>query len=137
MKKPNHNLTIRKFGSKNRSVHNLPPGSMLRHAFVKLVLLATKFHKVKPSEIGKGKQPTIRFPSHHSFIKIFHNFALKHTQRMRLLASIVISPHVRGRITPQKLLPFPWEKEKQTQQRVPVSKEEARARFERLLENIN
>ncbi len=55
---------------------------------------------------------------------------------MRLLASIVISPHVKGRITPEKLLPFPWEKEKQTQQRVPVSKEEAKSRFERLVKNL-
>jgi len=35
-------------------------------------------------------------------------------QRMRLLAAIVIQPHLdkRHRITPEKLLPFPWDKSK-------------------------
>lgn len=34
--------------------------------------------------------------------------------RMRLLATIVIQPHLdkRHKITPERLLPFPWEKEK-------------------------
>lgn len=29
---------------------------------------------------------------------------------MRMEASILIQPHVKNRITPRKLLPFPWEK---------------------------
>lgn len=33
-------------------------------------------------------------------------------ERMRLLASIVIQPHVKRRITPERLLPLPWDKEK-------------------------
>lgn len=35
-------------------------------------------------------------------------------QRMRLLATIVIQPHLdkRHKITPEKLLPFPWDKKK-------------------------
>lgn len=31
-------------------------------------------------------------------------------ERMRLLASITIQPHVKRRVTPQKLLPLPWDK---------------------------
>ena len=30
--------------------------------------------------------------------------------RMRMLAAIVIQPHLKRKITPEKLLPFPWEK---------------------------
>lgn len=33
-------------------------------------------------------------------------------ERMRLLATITIQPHVKGRMRPEKLLPFPWEKPK-------------------------
>lgn len=33
-------------------------------------------------------------------------------ERMRLLASISIQPHVRRRLTPERLLPLPWDKEK-------------------------
>lgn len=30
-------------------------------------------------------------------------------ERMRMLASIVIQPHVKKKITPKRLLPFPWD----------------------------
>lgn len=35
-------------------------------------------------------------------------------ERMRLLASIVIQPHLakNAKITPERLLPFPWDKKK-------------------------
>ena len=33
-------------------------------------------------------------------------------ERMRMLATITIQPHVKGRMRPEKLLPFPWEKPK-------------------------
>ena len=32
-------------------------------------------------------------------------------ERMRLLASITIQPHVRRKLTPRQLLPLPWDKE--------------------------
>lgn len=45
-------------------------------------------------------------------------------------ATIGIQPHIKGKITPQKLLPFPWEHHKAE---VPaVSAEEARRRYEKL-----
>ncbi len=31
-------------------------------------------------------------------------------ERMRVLASIVIQPHVKGRMKPERLLPLPWDK---------------------------
>ena len=34
---------------------------------------------------------------------------------MRLEAAILIQPHVKNRITPKKLLPFPWEKSKENE----------------------
>ena len=53
-------------------------------------------------------------------------------ERMRLLATIVIQPHVKGKVSPQKLLPFDWEKTKKKAPRVSVSKEEDKNRFEAL-----
>ena len=57
-------------------------------------------------------------------------------ERMRLLATIVVQPHVKGKLTPQKLLPFPWEKNKGPEGKKPVSKEEGRARLEALVKRI-
>lgn len=33
-------------------------------------------------------------------------------ERMRLLATICIQPHVKNKITPSKLIPFPWDRKK-------------------------
>lgn len=52
-------------------------------------------------------------------------------ERMRMSATIAIQPHIKGKMTPEKLLPFPWEKRKNTEA-PSVSAEEARKRFERL-----
>lgn len=30
-------------------------------------------------------------------------------ERMRMLATITVQPHVKGKMTPEKLLPLPWE----------------------------
>ena len=30
-------------------------------------------------------------------------------ERMRMEATLLIQPHVKGKLTPQRLLPFPWE----------------------------
>lgn len=40
-----------------------------------------------------------------------HAEALQHDkwERMRLLATISVQPHVKGRITPATLLPLPWD----------------------------
>ncbi len=52
-------------------------------------------------------------------------------ERMRLLATITIQPHVKGRMRPEKLLPFPWEKPKTVKGRaMPI--EERRKLIERL-----
>ena len=57
-------------------------------------------------------------------------------ERTRMLATIVVQPHVKGKLTPQKLLPFEWEKttKKKTSQK-PVSREESKARFESLIKS--
>lgn len=53
-------------------------------------------------------------------------------ERMRLLATITIQPHVKNRLHAEKLLPLPWDRGKKTE--VPqASKEEAKARLEQLL----
>lgn len=53
-------------------------------------------------------------------------------ERMRMLATICISPHVKHSPTPQRLLPFPWERPKKKEQ-PKVSKEEAKRELERIL----
>ena len=49
---------------------------------------------------------------------------------MRMLATIVVQPHVRKKLAPKDLLPFPWEK---APKRKAVSLREDKARLERLL----
>ena len=57
-------------------------------------------------------------------------------ERMRLLATITVQPYVKGRLTPQKLLPLPWEKQMPKKGQKPVSKEESKARFEALVKRM-
>lgn len=54
-------------------------------------------------------------------------------ERMRLLATISISPHVKRAPTPQRLLPLPWDKTKHRMKSdaPQISKTEALARFKR------
>ena len=55
-------------------------------------------------------------------------------ERMRLLACITVQPHVKGRVTPQGLMPLPWDDAgRQKKAADPtMSKEEQRKRFEQL-----
>jgi len=48
-------------------------------------------------------------------------------------ATITIQPHLKHKMAPQKLLPFPWEKKTKGKSKR-VSKEEDRRRFEKLLQ---
>lgn len=52
-----------------------------------------------------------------------------------MLAAIVIQPHCKKKITPQKLLPFPWESKKKADRPMPTA-EEDKARLESLLKRI-
>lgn len=57
-------------------------------------------------------------------------------ERMRMLAAIVIQPHLKRKVTPQKLLPFPWEdtaKSVRCDTRQPTAAESLK-RFEELAE---
>lgn len=54
-------------------------------------------------------------------------------ERMRLHATITIQPHLKSKIIPERLLPFPWEKSTKKAEAPKVSAEEARKRFERLV----
>ena len=53
-------------------------------------------------------------------------------ERMRLLATITIQPHVKKRLTPGQLLPLPWEEERRPKA-VILPVEQDKARLERLL----
>jgi hypothetical protein len=55
-------------------------------------------------------------------------------ERMRLLATIVIQPHLKKQISAQELLPFPWERDHNNAPDKPtVSREEAHERFKRIV----
>ena len=58
-------------------------------------------------------------------------------ERMRLLASITIQPHLdkRHRVTPEKLLPFPWDKPSHGKKPT-ISAEEQRERMRKLVEKV-
>lgn len=59
--------------------------------------------------------------------------------RMRMLATIVIQPHLgKGKkLTPEKLLPFPWEKKKQRRADAPqMTPEQQRKRMEELVKKF-
>lgn len=59
--------------------------------------------------------------------------------RMRMLATIVIQPHLgKGKkLTPEKLLPFPWEKKKQRRTDAPqMTPEQQRRRMEELVKKL-
>lgn len=59
-------------------------------------------------------------------------------QRMRLLATIVIQPHLaKGRkVTPEKLLPFPWDHEKAKKEAPKMSAAQQRKRMEELVAKL-
>lgn len=56
-------------------------------------------------------------------------------ERMRLLATMVMQPHCKKRLSPGTLLPFPWEKKPRHTDHTPAipDKETAKRRFEALL----
>ncbi len=53
-------------------------------------------------------------------------------ERARTVAAIAIQPHVKKKLTPQQLLPLPWDKKKQNRKQGPtkLTAEEKRKRFE-------
>lgn len=60
-------------------------------------------------------------------------------QRMRMLATIVIQPHLaKGKsVTPEKLLPLPWDKKKEKRKSEPrMTAEEQRARMAELARKL-
>ena len=62
-------------------------------------------------------------------------------ERMRMLATITIQPHVKNRLTPDTLLPLPWDNEAtshttQAAHVPPVGKDEARERLVSLMKGL-
>ena len=62
-------------------------------------------------------------------------------QRMRLLATIVIQPHLakKKKITPEKLLPFPWDKKKNpkhSDKKTELTPEQQRERMAELVKKL-
>lgn len=56
-------------------------------------------------------------------------------ERMRLLATLTIQPHVKGRMIPERLLPLPWDNKgrHRTENEHTLSREEQKRRFEKLM----
>lgn len=61
-------------------------------------------------------------------------------ERTRMLATITIQPHVSKKITPRKLLPFPWDKETpqgdSSKETPKLTAEEKKERFEKLVDRL-
>lgn len=58
-------------------------------------------------------------------------------QRMRLAATLVIQPHLKKKITPERLLPFPWEKRQPRVSKGPrMTPEEQRRRMMEVVQRI-
>ena len=57
---------------------------------------------------------------------------------MRILATLSIQPHLSKqlKITPEKLLPFPWDKPTQRKSAPEITAEEQRERMRRLVEKL-
>jgi hypothetical protein len=53
-----------------------------------------------------------------------------------MMATIALQPHAKGNLTPQKVLPLPWEKKKPIQKAPAVSKKDALKRFEEVLGKV-
>lgn len=54
---------------------------------------------------------------------------------MRILAAIVIQPHVKNKLTPQKLLPFSWDKKKKTNE-IKLTPEQQREKFNKIIAKL-
>lgn len=54
--------------------------------------------------------------------------------RMRLAATVLLQPHAKRKIVPEKVIIFPWEKKKSN--KPAISKEQDKARFEKLMARI-
>lgn len=74
-------------------------------------------------------------PEFEAVVKAWHD---KEEARMqtsweiaRMTAAITIQPHVKKKITPSSLLPFPWDKTKKKAS--PMSRDEHRRRFYELM----
>lgn len=59
-------------------------------------------------------------------------------ERTRVSAAICIQPHVKGRMTPEKLLPLPWDKKSTRKKKVPaLTRAEDKKRFDDLLSRLD
>lgn len=61
-------------------------------------------------------------------------------ERMRMLATINIQPHIKNNITPRKLLPFPWDsenKEPSENGKHKMTMKERRRRFEEVKKKLD
>lgn len=57
-------------------------------------------------------------------------------ERMRLLATIGIQPHITERMTPQRLLPFPWDRKNEAPAVEELTVEQRRQRAQEFLERV-
>ena len=53
-----------------------------------------------------------------------------------MLTAIIIQPHLKKKMTLDKVLPLPWDKGKKKAEAPKVSAEEAKKRFERLVSHL-
>ena len=54
-------------------------------------------------------------------------------ERMRLLATISVQPHCKRKLSPEKLFSLPWDSKVEEGRQKALNKEDAKARFEKLM----
>lgn len=57
-------------------------------------------------------------------------------ERMRVLAAISIQPHIKKTLTPNKLLPLPWDKKRTRKNAPKLTKQEAEQRYNDVLHRL-
>lgn len=96
--------------------------------FCRLIAIETFADNLTPDEVADAWSRRRREDYHDSW------------NRMRLLATIVIQPHLSKKITPERLLPFEWDKGRKKRSNAPeraasapeLTPEQKRKRFEEL-----
>ncbi len=97
---------------------------MLGHAIGVLGMSVSDFESLTPEEFTA----TCRAWSNYQEDMLHGDW-----ERMRMLATITVQPHVKGKMTPQKLLPLPWESPKKP----PREKMSAREHRQRMKDAIS
>ena len=103
-----------------------PPGilSLLGHALGCMGLSLEGFCALTPAEFAAACK---------AYAEEREQGERRSWERMRLLAAVCIQPHIRKRISPQQLIPLPWDKPGRERGKETITAKEGKERLERLV----